>query len=167
MIKAVSNKLVMNCNKTSFNKVVNKTSSELLVEKFTPRSIKLIKSIDKLIEDTWCFIKKNKQFQLLPEYPISTRRFNVVVKALYRTNNEDSILFELSEKNSRVLERFIIDRKAQNYSYERSFKTAHGSATVETYNSKTGQRADIDAKLNDYIETFFPNVLVRNRKMIK
>ncbi len=125
------------------------------------------KKANNLIEDTWYFIRKDKQSQLQPEYAMSTRGHNILLKALYRNNQEDAILFDVSEKNSRILERFIIDRNAKNYTYEKILKTEHGSATVKTYNSKTGQGDDVDCKLNNYIENFFPKILMRNKRIIK
>lgn len=81
----------------------------------------------------------------------------ITLKPVYQGLN-NLLLLEVNSNKS--VDRVFINRvKPRDFRYERAILTDHGSATVKSFNALTERNVEIEEKVNEYIEKYFPKIL--------
>ena len=122
---------------------------------------KLVKKMDKFIEDEWTEIKKSSTgFSALPFYTLTGKKNEVAtIKPVYQGYNK-YILFEIT--NDKNTERIMINRQNPDlFKFERTVETDFGYATTKSFNSAHERNEDIETRVGKYVEEYFPKVLPR------
>lgn len=123
----------------------------------TMKSLKLLKRINILIDDTWIELKKKKINGVIPEFTHKKLNSTATLKPLYNST-KDTVMLQIETDKS--IDKIIIERTTPNaFLYEHAVKTDFGSATTKTFNSKRSSSLEITTKVNDFIETYFPKFL--------
>lgn len=129
----------------------------------SPKSMKLVKRGNELIENTWTEIKKGRSKLNSPEFLIEDKNKNskIRLKPLYNTAH-DTLLLEVT--GPKYIDKIIVDRKHPNiFRYEKVLITENGSATVKSYNSENSRNSEIIAKVNEIIEKYLPKFFPKER----
>lgn len=124
---------------------------------------KLVKRMDQFFEDNWNDITKSDSgFSNLPFYTLPGKNKEVAtIKTVYQGHNK-YILLEVT--NDKYTEKILINRKNPDlFRFERTVDTDYGSATLKTFNSEHQRNEDIETRVGDYIEQYFPKVLPRQK----
>lgn len=131
------------------------------------KSKHLLKKMDSYIEDTWTNIKNGKTTMNSPTFYVAGENKRVAsIKPVYQGSANHYILFEIDNHGS--LERIMFKREnPEHYHYEKIIPTAHGSATTRTFSTEGDRNSEIESTVNEYVETFFPQVFPRVRKAYK
>ena len=143
---------------TSLGKIISGITPENELDTLLSKtSLKLFKRMDDYIERTWTAIRKKEVHSKSPEYFYANKRDGLItVKPVY--NGKNSILMEI-EKNGSV-ERILFDRKKPClYRYERSVTTPTGSLTTKIFDSKQNRNPNIEARINNLVEKYFPEII--------
>ncbi len=124
----------------------------------TPKAINLIKKMNCFIDDAWTDIKKGKSVMDFPKFTILDAKERLItLKPVYQGLN-NLLLLEVNSNKS--VDRVFINRvKPRDFRYERAILTDHGSATVKSFNALTERNVEIEEKVNEYIEKYFPKIL--------
>ena len=129
----------------------------------TQKANSLVKKFSRYIEDVWADIKKNGIYKYqYPEFHTADPKTYdfVTIRPLYKDNKN---LIYLEVESQKYIDRVIIDRsKPNNFSFEHSVITPHGSATLKTYNSRKERNPEIENKVSKYIEKYFRKVLPKS-----
>ncbi len=125
---------------------------------------KLVKNMDKFIENYWTEIKKTKQgFHNKPYYIIAGKNKEVATLTPIYQGQKKYILFEVSKGEN--TERIIINREHPDiFRYEKIVETDYGNATIKSFNSEYEINDRIERRIGDYIEQYFPKILSDSTK---
>ena len=122
----------------------------------SPRAIRLTKELSSVIAADWKNIRQSNNLMDSPRYLAADKSAVVSIRPLYQ-HLKNFILMEVNDE--KFIDRIIIDRARPNdYKYERAKITPHGSATFKSFDATRERNFDIEHRVNNYIETYFPMV---------
>lgn len=124
----------------------------------TLKSLNLIKKVNDLVDKTWIEIRKSGNRMDFPKFHAADLKGNFVTLKPVYNGLEKKLLFEI--ENEKYIDRIFINRATpKDYRYERSVITDYGSATTKSFNALKEKDSAIEARVNGYIEKYFPKVL--------
>lgn len=149
-------------NQYKYNSNINfngKAVQDELITIMPLNASKLVKKMNKFLENEWKNIRKTKQEPYEnPHYTIAGKNDKIALITPLYQGYKKFILFEiLKGKNT---ERIIIDRQNPNsFKYEKVIDTQYGQATTQSFNSDLQRSNAIELKVAEYIEEYFPKIL--------
>ena len=116
----------------------------------------LVKKTEKLIEDTWTTIKRQKKPVKNVEFKKRFKNKIVTLKPLYESYKK-YIHMEIESPDDII--KITIDRNSFDYKFEKVIKTKFGTAGGKVIDSKKEQNIKAISTINDCLEEYIPKFI--------
>ena len=114
--------------------------------KISRKTAKLMAAINNCIDLEWEKIKKQKIRDNIPTYTCKDGKSSVFIKPVY-SQRYPALLVE--HDNGKIKQNILLDRSnPNNFRYEKTIVTDHGSATLKSYDSRVSN----DNEINNFVD---------------
>lgn len=150
----ISNFYGQNYNSVNFKGLAS-FDNVLMVDrgKVSKKTAKLMAAVNDCIDKEWKNVKKQAFRDNPPTFTYQNGKDVVAIKPVY-SQRYPALLVEYD--NGKIKQNILVDRSnPNNFRYEKTISTDHGSATLKTYDSRHSDNKEINSFVDNLLQNSF------------
>ena len=124
--------------------------------RISKKTAKLVIALNDYIDKEWKMIRESKKIGSYPSFSSTNGKRTTFIKPIY-SQKHPSIIIE--HNDGPICKKILMDRSnPNNFRYEKTVETDHGSATLKSYDSRIANDKEINMEVDNILENALEDI---------